>query len=102
MVNINPIGPESIRPTTGQTPGGKVTPNDAMESFQNILKTALKEINDKQAAGTEAVNKLATGETQNLSEVMQAVEEADISLKVLVEIRNKLVTAYDEIMRLRI
>lgn len=106
MVNtIRPIMPEpdNINPLDNKmTSAGKVTPDKAMESFQNMLKDALKEINEKQLDKNDAINKFATGETSNISEVISAVREADLSFKMLVQIRDKLVSAYDEIMRLRI
>ena len=100
--NIRPIGPESITPGENNMPAGKVTPDEAMESFQTMLKDALNEINQKQLDAGDAVNKFATGETKSLTEVMSALQEADLSFKMLSKIRDKLVSAYDEIMRMRI
>ncbi len=50
----------------------------------------------------QATKNLQSGDAKHLHEVMIAVEEADISLRMLVQMRNKALTAYEEIMRMQI
>ena len=48
------------------------------------------------------MEKLATGETKNIPEVMVAAEKADIALKLMVQVRNKMIDAYQEIMKMQV
>jgi len=80
------------RPGTG-TPGQK---------FGSILKTSIAEVNRLQADADNAINALATGKTDNFAEVMTAVNKADLAFKTLLQIRNKLLDAYNEVRQMRI
>ena len=70
--------------------------------FGEMLSSMLDKVNDSQINGDQAVEKLQSGKAQHLHEVMIAAEEADISLRMLVQMRNKALTAYEEIMRMQI
>lgn len=70
--------------------------------FGDMLTSMVTKVNDSQIAGDQAVRKLQSGNAQHLHEVMIAAEEADISLRMLVQMRNKALTAYEEIMRMQI
>ena len=70
--------------------------------FLDTLKSMISSVNDSQVKGDKAIENLESGKATHLHEVMLAVEEADISLRMLVQIRNRAVTAYDEIMRMNI
>ena len=71
------------------------------DEFSNLLKTTLHAVNDAQqhskALKTDFVN--GTGE-QSLAEVMIASQKADLSFRAVTEVRNKLVTAYQDIMNM--
>ncbi len=99
MNSINALGPLSqspIRPTDTSDV------SQAKAGFGDILSSTLNSVNNSQIAGDNAIVKLQTGEAKHLHEVMIAVEEADISLRMLVQMRNKALTAYEEIMRMQI
>jgi flagellar hook-basal body complex protein FliE len=70
--------------------------------FQGVLKDAIASINDIQQGANQAVQALATGQSQNIHQAMIALQEADISFQLMMQIRNKLVTAYEEIQRMQI
>jgi flagellar hook-basal body complex protein FliE len=70
--------------------------------FGDMLSSMMSKVNQTQIAGDEAIVKLESGEAKHLHEVMIAVEEADISLRMLVQMRNKALSAYEEIMRMQI
>ncbi|MCP4343720.1 MAG: flagellar hook-basal body complex protein FliE [Desulfobulbaceae bacterium] len=70
--------------------------------FGDMLTSMMSQVNEKQTTGDQAIEKLQSGEAKHLHEVMIAVEEADISLRMLVQMRNKALTAYEEIMRMQI
>lgn len=70
--------------------------------FGDILSSMMNQVNQTQIAGDQAVVNLQSGDAKHLHEVMIAVEEADVSLRMLVQMRNKALTAYEEIMRMQI
>ena len=71
-------------------------------AFGDMLKNMVSETNKTQAIGDNAVANLEAGNAEHLHEVMIAVEEAEMSLKMLVQVRNKALAAYEEIMRMQI
>lgn len=89
-----------VNPTEVQAPveAGETKP----VSFSNILEKAVHEVDGKmQAAGVEQ-EKLLTGETTNLHQSMIAVQEASVAFSLMVEVRNKLVDSYQELMRMQV
>lgn len=72
------------------------------EGFGKALEEAVTQVNNQQVEADKAVEKLQAGEAQNLHEVMISMEKADISLRLMVQMRNKVVEAYQEIMRMQV
>jgi len=71
-------------------------------SFEMALKNALKEVNQTQVEGYKAMEGLATGDIKNIQEAVQKIEEAELSLKLALEVKNKALSAYKEVMRMQI
>ena len=71
-------------------------------SFANLLHDAVQDVSAKQAAATGAVNGLLTGQNVSLHQAMIAMEEASVSFQLMIEVRNKLLDGYQEIMRMQI
>lgn len=69
-------------------------------SFADTLSNALNEVNDKQIVSENASNALVAGGDIDIAEVMLASTEAKISLQLAVEVRNKLLSAYNEISKM--
>jgi flagellar hook-basal body complex protein FliE len=67
--------------------------------FAETLKQFISDVNGMQNVAAEKTLKFATGEIKDIHEVMAAAEEAGISLQLLLEIRNKALEGYKEIMR---
>ena len=72
------------------------------ESFGKVLETMLRETNDVQVEAEKATEQLVTGETDNVHDVMLAMAKADVSFRMMLEVRNKLVDAYQEVMRMQV
>lgn len=72
------------------------------QSFQNYLNKALLEVNETQVEGYNAMQDIATGKTTNLQEAVQRIEEAELSLKLALEVKNKGIAAFREITRMQI
>lgn len=84
------------------SPSVKTTPFEAQESFKNYLKGALENVNETQAQSNAATQALMNGNMDNLHQVMITAEKASVTLQTTLEIRNKVVEAYQEIMRMQV
>ena len=69
------------------------------EAFANQLKSALNEVNELQETKEVAVADLATGQVKDLHQAAIAIGKAELSMKLMLEIRNKALNAYKEIGR---
>ncbi len=76
--------------------------NDNELSFTEILKGQLNELNSLQLDAEYSTQQLITGEAQNAHEVMIKTQEAVLALEMTVQLRNKIVEAYQEIMRMQV
>jgi flagellar hook-basal body complex protein FliE len=74
----------------------------AAPGFTEMLAKTINETNEKQIAADQAIEKLSTGEEKNIHNVMITMEKADISLRLFVQMRNKVVEAYEQIMRMQV
>ena len=88
-----PIGsPVQASKKTSEAQGGEA-------SFGEVLKESISEVNRLQEEADGAVQSLASVQTTNLHETMIALEKADISFRLMMQVRNKILDAYQEIMR---
>lgn len=71
-------------------------------TFSDYVRDSLAEVNRRKMEADQAIADLATGRRQDIHGTMIAAKKAEISFELLVEIRNKLMTAYDEIRRMSI
>jgi flagellar hook-basal body complex protein FliE len=78
------------------------TVNQTTQSFSSFLKQSMNEINQSQAASDAATEKLVKGESIDLHQVMIASQKASIMLQATIEVRNKAVEAYQEMMRMQV
>jgi flagellar hook-basal body complex protein FliE len=69
------------------------------ESFADILKKTINETNKLQQDGEKAAVDIATGQVKDLHQAAIAIDKAETSLKLMLEVRNKAVNAYKEILR---
>ncbi len=90
---VNPAGPVS--------PAGGARAADG-PSFESFLLDSLDQVNRLQQEANQGVEKVVTGETDNIAEVFTAVRKADVAFSMLMEMRNKLVDAYQEIQQMRV
>jgi flagellar hook-basal body complex protein FliE len=100
---LNPIGPLQGGDGVGRTDGaGEKKQELTGENFKKFLLDSLAQVNEMQAESEAAQEALATGQTDDVSQVMSAVEKADIAFNTLMAVRNKLVEAYQEVLRMNI
>ena len=70
--------------------------------FIEIIKSQLNEVNKLQNEASKIIQGFATGDVKNVHDVIIAMEKADISFNLMLEIRNKLIQSYQEIMRMQV
>ncbi|RJQ47220.1 MAG: flagellar hook-basal body complex protein FliE [Gammaproteobacteria bacterium] len=108
-INVNRIDVTQLltqmRATAALAQGGA---NRSAESahgvdFSGLLKTAVGQVNETQQKAASLATAFSAGTTQaDLSEVMVALQKANISFQTMTQVRNKLVTAYQEIMNMQV
>lgn len=100
MNEINSIGPISN--------GGQVQKNQGAKgekggpSFKDTLNNFLSDVNEMQQKADQSIQKMVSGEITDVHQVMTSVEEAGVAFNMMMEIRNKVMDAYQEIMRIRL
>jgi len=96
----------SIRPVDIPTSiPGQPTPTKPAENstgFGDVLQDALQQVSDLQAQAGDDVQRVLTGEITDVHSAMIAVQKADISFQMMMQVRNKIVSAYQEIMRMQV
>ncbi len=93
-INFNSI--DEIAPL-----GQKKTTRSQDNSFADKLKKSILEVNDRQQDADQAIEKVIKGEL-GIHEGMLKIQEADISLRLLLQVRRKVMDAYTEIMRMQL
>ncbi len=84
-------------------PSAPVIGSDKVEgNFASSLKEAINSVNTAQKDSDRKMQELATGKTNNIHETMIAAEKADLSLRLMVQVRNKIIEAYQEVMKMQV
>ena len=100
----NPISPISLPPLPAAPPG--IATGGAQEasggSFKRMLLDSIQEVNALQQDADRSIEALATGEDINPAEVLTAVQKADVTFRMMMQIRNKLVEAYQQVANIRV
>lgn len=104
MINFNANVSSAIRinPGTAGQPNTNATGNSG---FSDVIKSAEKQISnvdDSQQASNVSIQDLLTGKTEDITTVVSEVAKADMSFKLLVGVRNKLIEAYKQTMNMPI
>jgi flagellar hook-basal body complex protein FliE len=87
-------GSSGIASTSGaQAPTG---------GFMDILSKSMEEVNETQVGADQAIKDLVAGRNKNIHETMLAIQKAELSLKTMMQVRNKVLEAYKEIMRMQV
>ncbi len=93
----NDLIPPGISPSKSPEPS-KGGPGQ----FQDVLQNMIQDISKLQVDADQAIEKVQLQNTGSIHEAMIALEKADISFKVMMQVRNKILEAYQEIMRLQV
>lgn len=79
---------------------GQTDPSN--KSFADTLKDAVGQVNTLQKVADTKAQDLATGKTTDIPEVMMAAEKADIALRLMTQVRNKIIQAYEDVMKMQV
>jgi flagellar hook-basal body complex protein FliE len=71
-------------------------------SFAEVLSESLAQVNSLQQEADAAIQTLATGGPTTLHDTMLAVQKADLSFRLMMQVRNKIVEAYQEVLRMQV
>ena len=80
--------------------GAKVKKGAA--SFSEILKESISKVAELEKEADEQTEKLVKNETQDVHNTMISVQKADLSFQMMMQIRNKIIDAYQEIMKIQV
>lgn len=98
------IAPSELAPRIAPSdmPEGITPAQPSGDSFANVLGRMVSEVNGKQLAATDAINHIQSGDNVSLHQAVIAMEEANVSFQLMVEVRNKLLESYQELMRMQV
>lgn len=103
-VNL-PIGGAAARQATAAQGHATVKPGvheSESKDFRTLLMDSLEKVNELQKQAGQGIEALQTGQTDNVAEVLVSVRKADVAFSLLMEIRNKLMDAYNEVRQMRV
>lgn len=75
---------------------------ETARTFGAALEKSLEDVNQSQVEANHAIKELVAGRSKNIHEAMLTIERADSSLKLMMQVRNKILDAYREIMRMQV
>ena len=100
-----------IQPTSGVTgpvfpdrtngPNAQKSPT-AKGGFAEALENVIDNVDQDQQSSAEAIRELISGKTQDILPVVQSVAKADLSFKLLIGVRNKVIEAYKQTMQMQV
>lgn len=94
---LNTLSP--LRPEAPSGGGPAATPE---VDFAGLLQQAIEQTSDVEAQSQQAIEQLLAGEDITRAEVFTAVKKADLTLRMMMQVRNKILEAYDEVKQMRI
>ena len=75
---------------------------DEKKSFSDVISNAINNVNEKQINADNSIESLIKGDDITMHEVMLSMQESQLSMQLLIEVRNKMVEAYQEINKIQL
>lgn len=94
--NTNPL--PGLQPPTDHFQPGQGNAG----SFADFLEKSISDVNQLQTEADQSISNLATGKETDLHKTMIAMEKADVALQLMMQVRNKMISAYEEIARMQV
>lgn len=98
---MRPVSLNTVELPSGPAPGPKAPTGAAAGGFTESLQAAVAKVDGLQVDADAETSKLAQG-SGNLHETMLALEKADVGMRVAMKVRNKIIDAYNEVMRMSV
>lgn len=98
---IDKISMQPLKTVASLQPN-KLSPSEVSEQFSGFLNKAMNDLNEQQATVDEVNQKFVKGEISDVHQVVLASEKASLGLQLTVQVRNKMIEAYQEIMRMQV
>ena len=98
LQDLQKLNPDISAQAVGAAQNGAATGG----SFQNVLGNFIGEVNAQQSAAGDAITGLMSGKNVSLHQAMISMQEASLSFQMMVEVRNKLLDSYQELMRMQV
>ncbi|HUA85565.1 MAG TPA: flagellar hook-basal body complex protein FliE [Bryobacteraceae bacterium] len=93
LATIAPIAPQPVAPEAAQ---GSTTP------FGDVLSSAIQEVEGTRASSDQSIQQFLSGEGGDLHATILSSERADLEFQMFLQVRNKVVSAYQEIMKMQV
>ena len=94
--SISNIKPKSIFSDNEETDQSGIKP------FSKVLTESIEKVNDLQKQADKAIDELAIGDSKDIVQTMIQMEKADVSFRLMMQVRNKILQAYEEVMRTQV
>lgn len=98
-MKITGINPQEFMEQTGKA---AAPVKSGIPGFGDALKNSISKVNQLQIKADTAMQNLAVGKSENIHETMIAIEKAELAFKMMAQMRNKIMAAYQEIQRLSV
>jgi flagellar hook-basal body complex protein FliE len=102
MANVSFPSVQQILTTNNSNISNSTTSFEPKKSFASVLKESIEQVNNSQNEADNMTTKLINGENVDLHQVMIAQQKANITLQATLEVRNKVIEAYQEMMRMQV
>jgi len=101
---MTPITSASLAIPSMPSVGGITAPGASSggSAFQSVLGDAISKVESFQNDATKSVNNFLSGEGEELHKVALATQQADLSFQLFMQVRNKIVTAYNQVMQMQV
>ncbi len=91
-----------LKPAMETAAGNPARSEQDPAGFSKMLAQSINDLNRLQLSAEQAVEDFALEKTSGIHETMIALEKADVSFQLLIQVRNKLISAYETIMRIQV
>lgn len=97
-----PILPVNLNVAPLLTPPAPALPSTGAEAFGSVFADAIQKVEDYRLTAADSVNKFLSGEGEELHTVSLKTEQAEISFNLFMQVRNKVVAAYQNVMSMQV
>ena len=100
--SIPKVTPQQVRQLDTAVPRMDTAQSTPGSSFKDVLADSVTEVQRLQTEADATIRQLVAGEIKDVTQAMVAIEKADVSFQTMMAVRNKIVSAYEEVMRMQV